>query len=60
MVRPDHKADHTDGNHGISHAQIAEHRLAAEGRNDMADHAETGQDHDIDFRVTEEPEQMLV
>ncbi len=60
MVRPDHEADHADRNHRIGHAEIAEHRLAAEGRDDLADHPETREDHDVNLGVTEEPEQMLV
>ena len=60
VVRPDDEADHADRDHRISHAEIAEHRLAAEGRDDLADHAEARQDHDVDLGVAEEPEQMLV
>ena len=60
MVRPYDEADHTDGNHRIGHAEIAEHWLAAKGRDDLADHSETGQDHNVHFGVTEEPEQMLI
>src|SRR6185312_15824025 len=56
VVGPNHEADAA---HGISHAEIAEHRLARERRYDLADHAEARQNHDVDFRVAEEPEQML-
>ena len=49
-----------DRDHRIGHAEIAEHRLAAEGRDDLADHAEARQDHDVDLGVAEEPEQVLV
>ena len=59
-MRPDPEADHSDGDHGIGHAEIAEDRLFREGGDDLADDAEGRQDHDIDFRVAEEPEQMLV
>ena len=45
---------------GISHAEITEDRLAAERRNDLADDAKAWQDHDVHFRVPEEPEQMLI
>ena len=59
MVRPDDEADKADRNHGIGHAEITEDRLAAEGRDHMADDAKRRQDHDVDLRVSEEPEQML-
>src|SRR5690606_23057143 len=60
VMRPDHEADHADGDHGVGHAEIAEDRLLREGRRHMAYDAEARQDHDVDFRVAEEPEQMLV
>ena len=59
VVRPHDEADAADGDHGIGHAEIAEHRLLREGRDDLADHAEARQDQDVDFRVAEEPEQVL-
>ena len=40
VVRPHHKADAADRDHRIGHAEIAEHRLLGEGRDDLADHAE--------------------
>ncbi len=60
MMRPDEEADHADRHHRIGHADIAEDRLLGEGRDDVADDAEAGQDHDVDLRMAEEPEQMLV
>ena len=59
-MRPHDKADRANRDHGIGHAEIAEDGLFREGGNDMADDAEARQDHDIHFRVTEEPEQVLV
>jgi hypothetical protein len=59
VVRPDHEADAADRHHGIGHAEIAEHRFARERRHDLTDHAEAGQDENVDFRMAEEPEQML-
>jgi hypothetical protein len=47
------------GDHGVGHAEIAEDRLCGEGRDDVADDAEGRQDHDVDFGVAEEPEQVL-
>src|SRR3546814_5252254 len=59
VVGPDDEADETDRHHGVGHAEIAEHRLARESRHDVADDAESRQDHDVDLGVTEEPEQVL-
>jgi hypothetical protein len=59
VVRPHDEADGADRDHGVGHAEVAEDRLAREGRDDVADDAETGQDQDVHFRVTEEPEQVL-
>ncbi|MND51374.1 hypothetical protein D3C80_423610 [compost metagenome] len=60
VVGPDDEADSADRHHCIGHAEITEDRLFREGRDDVADDAEAGQDENVDFRVTEEPEQMLV
>ena len=59
VVRPHDEADHADAHHGVNHAEVAEDRLLAEGRDHVADDAEARQDHDVDFRMAEEPEQML-
>ncbi len=59
VVRPDDEADEADRDHRIGHAEIAEHRLLREGRDDLADDAEARQDEDVHFRMAEEPEQML-
>ena len=59
MVRPHDKADNPNRHHRIRHGQIAKDRLLREGRDDVADNPEPGQDHDVDFRVTKEPEQVL-
>ena len=59
MMGPDHKPDYADGDHGISHAEITEDRLPGEGRDDLTDHAEAAQDHDVDLGMTEKPEQVL-
>jgi hypothetical protein len=58
-VGPYHEADAADRDHRVGHAEIAEHRLLREGRDDLADHAEARNDQDIDFGMAEEPEQML-
>ena len=58
-MRPDNKTDHTDRNHGISHAEIAEYGFFGEGGDDLADHAEARDNEDVDLGMAEEPEQML-
>src|SRR5215510_2093427 len=60
VMRPNDEADEADRHHGVGHAEVTEHRLAREGGNDVTDHAEARQDQDIDLRVPEEPEQMLI
>ena len=60
VVRPHNEADEADGDHGVGHAEVAEHRLARERRHDLADHAEARQDENVNLRVSKEPEQMLV
>ena len=59
MVSPDDKPNRANGNHGIGHTKIAKHGLAGECRNNVADNAEAGKDKNINFRMAEEPEQML-
>ena len=60
MVGPHDEADHTDSDHRVRHAEVAKYGLAAEGRDDLRDHAKARQDHDVDLWVTKEPEQVLV
>ena len=38
---------------------VAEDRLAGEDRDDLRDHPEGRQDHDVDLGMAEEPEQVL-
>ncbi len=60
VVCPHDAADHADRRHGVGHAEIAEDRLLRERRDNVADDAEGRQDHDVDFGMAEEPEQVLV
>ena len=59
MMGPDHEADHANGNQGIHHAEITEDGFLGEGRDDLADHAEAAEDHDVHLGMAEEPEQVL-
>src|SRR3954471_24051325 len=40
-----------DAGDRVDHRPVAEQRLAGERRDDVADHAHRGQDHDVDGRV---------
>ena len=60
VVRPDDEAQRPDRDQRPDHRQVAEDRLAREGGDHVGDQAEAGQDHDIHFRVAEEPQDVLV
>jgi hypothetical protein len=53
------KRQEGDRGGGVHHRLVAEQRLAREGRDDLRDHAERRQDHDVDLGVPEEPEDVL-
>ena len=59
MVRPYDKPEHADAAHRRHHPEIAENRLAGEGRDHLRNDTESRHDQYINFRVAEEPEQML-
>ena len=59
MVTPDDETQYGDRDHRIHHHAIAEDRFAAERREDIGGHSHRRQNHDVNFRMTEEPEQML-
>ena len=60
MVCPDNEAERADRDERPNHWQVAKHRLARECREDVRDKAKAWKNHDIDFWVTEEPENVLV
>ena len=59
VVAPDQEAEHRDAEAGEGDERVAEDLLAAEGGDQLADHAHRRQDHDVDGRVRIEPEQVL-
>ena len=59
VVAPDEEAEHRDAEAGERHERVAEHLLAAEGGDQLADDAHRRQNHDVDRRVRIEPEQVL-
>ena len=59
VVRPHSHGQSADRQGGEDHADVAEHRLAGEDRDDLGDDAEERQREDVDLGVAEEPEQVL-
>ncbi len=59
MVSPDEKTEYRDRDQGPCHERVAEDLFPSKGRDDLADHAEARQDHDVNRRVAVEPEQVL-
>ena len=59
VVRPDDEAQRTDDDDRPDHHAVAEDVLARMGADQVGDDAEGGQGDDIDFRMAEEPEQVL-
>ncbi|MPL91568.1 hypothetical protein SDC9_37643 [bioreactor metagenome] len=60
VVQPDDEAQHHDTGGRIDHRLVAEQRLAREGRDDLREDAEAGDDQDVDFRVAPDPDQVDV
>ena len=59
VMRPDDEAEQADDDNRPDHHAVAEDVLAGMGAEHVGNEAEGRQRHDIDFRVAEEPEQML-
>ena len=59
VVRPHERRQEGDHDRRGGDRLVAEDRLAGEDREDLRDHPEARQDHDVDLRVAEEPEQVL-
>ena len=59
VVAPDQEAEHRDADARERDEAVAEDVLAAEGGDQLADHAHRGQHHDVDGRVRVEPEEVL-
>ncbi|OIQ71951.1 hypothetical protein GALL_464280 [mine drainage metagenome] len=60
VVCPHDEAQHADCHHRVNHRQVAEDRFFREGRDDVADDAEAGNDDDVDLWVTKEPQDVLI
>ena len=60
VVRPDEHREERDADGRERDRLVAEDRLAREDRDDLRDHPEDGQHHDVDLGVPEEPEHVLV
>ena len=59
MVSPYNKREQRNRRRGVNHRRVSKQLLSREGRNNLRDNAESGQDHNVHFRVPEEPENML-
>ena len=59
MVRPHDVGQEADGDGGGHHETVAEQFLAAEGRQDLGDHAERGQNQHVHLGMTKKPEDVL-
>ena len=60
VVGPHGEPEGADAGRREDERLVAEERLPAEHRQDLADHAHRRQDHDVDRRVGVEPEDVLV
>ena len=58
-MSPDEEAKESDGEDGEDHRAIAEDRFSGKRRENVRSQTHARQDGYIDFRVAEEPEQML-
>ena len=58
-MAPDDPRKKGDGDHGEGHGPVPEDRLAREHRQDVGGHAHGGKHQNVDFRMAEEPEQVL-
>ena len=58
-MAPDDPAEEGDRDHREGHGAVAEDGLARKDRQDLRGNAHRRQDQDVDFRMTEEPEQVL-
>jgi hypothetical protein len=59
VMRPDEETDHTRGDGRVHDRPVAEQFLAREHRDDLGDDAHRREQHDVDLRMAEEPEEVL-
>ena len=58
VVRPHAEADERDTDRGPDHDRVAENRFARKYRNDFGHESKAGNYQDVDFRMTEDPEEV--
>src|SRR5215208_1928551 len=58
-MAPDEEAQQSDCENREHHGAITKDRFARESREDVRRRTHTGQDRNVDLRVSEEPEQVL-
>src|SRR6185369_17980238 len=59
MMRPDDEAERADADDRPDHHAIAKDVFPGMGADEIGDDAKSRQSHDIDFRMSEKPEEML-
>jgi len=59
VVAPHNETEKSDRNHRVDHGLVAEDRLAREGGQNFRGQTHRGKDHDVNFGVAEEPEEVL-
>src|ERR1700679_2553146 len=59
MMPIDHVTENGERSHGIDEHPLAKHRPAHVRNQDMGNDANAGNDRDVNFRMSEEPEKML-
>ncbi|KAF5294113.1 hypothetical protein FQA39_LY19357 [Lamprigera yunnana] len=60
VVQPHQVGQDGDHDGGIHHRGVAKQALAAEGGDDLGEHAKAGQDQDVDLWVATDPDQVHV
>jgi len=58
-MAPDEEPEHCDREAGEGDERVAEHRLAAAGGDELADHSHRRENHDVDGGMRVEPEHVL-
>ncbi len=60
MVGPHDETQETEDHDGPDHGPVAPERLARVDRNDLSHTGDRGQEQDVDLRVSQEPEEVLI
>src|SRR5205085_4192722 len=58
-MTPDHEAEDGNGHAGTTHPRVPKNAFTGEASDQLADHAHSWQDHDVNGGMRIEPEEML-